>query len=412
MKIGRKLVGLALLMVLVVSGCQSKKVDHHAAQRANRPQPSKLTTLLKAVKGNTAEDTGTRTNHEITYSRFYYHQNHWRWALTTKKATIVKGIVTQVNKQGAAHKLTVKQANGQRMHLTLSWLDGALQSYNLKSSQPQLNRNFILKDDGSAWTAGVPVELKGTWQTGLYDAKRLKSDGKLTPQSVAGSPESPLVETTFYINDNGLDGVNNSYNKHDKLTSEGAGWGVNSHVSYKKLAHGDYLLKSYWGGRKVALDVYRVRLTGKHLKLVDALGNIPSMTRLSSDQAKKTNAQEQSATTADQAQQTSSSERVDTNNLSVAQVNNWIWLHMVRDDFKGDTRGFTQSDYMFQQTMNDEGNLEIEVRENHSTKHMRDAGMAQSVDPRYGSYEINDKGELMKETLNGGYRVIAKEYGQ
>ena len=418
MKTKVKLVGLALLAMMVVSGCHAKQnASQSETKLADQPQPSKLTTALKPASQKAAEDSGTQSNQQVTYSRFYYHQNHWRWALTAKGKTIVKGIVTKSQKKDSDQKLTIKRNNGQKMALTLSWLDGGLHSYSLKSSTPKLSRNFIIGDDGTAWTKGVPSELKGTWETGIYDAKRLNLGGKLDSSSSSVDKQTPKEKTYFYILDTTLDGLNNSYDQQGNKAGDGAGWGVNSNVSYKKLTGGDYLLKSYWAGRKVAPDVYRVNLTGNRLKLIDTVGDIPVMTRKSTkdtpvvdDESSSSDTDSDSTSSATTA---TSSSGADTNNLTTAQVNDWVWTNMLKDDLKGNPDKFAQSDYLFMQNMNKKGTLDIDVRENHSTRRMQEAGASPDIDPRVASYEINAKGELMKQDIvTGKYKVVSTQYGE
>ncbi|WP_367295371.1 hypothetical protein [Levilactobacillus yonginensis] len=418
MKTKVRLVGLALLAMVVVSGCHAKQnASQSETKLADQPQPSKLTTALKPASQKAAEDAGTQSNHQVTYSRFYYHQNHWRWALTTRGKTIVKGIVTKSQKKDSDQRLTIKRNNGQKMALTLSWLDGGLQSYSLKSSTPQLSRNFIIGDDGTAWKKGVPSELKGTWETGIYDAKRLKLGGKLNGRSSSVDKQAPKEKTYFYILETTLDGLNNSYDQQGNKVGDGAGWGANSNVSYKKLTGGDYLLKSYWTGRKVAPDVYRVNLTGKRLKLIDTLGDTPVMTRKSTKDTPVVDGESSSSsdngTDNSRSSTTATSGSVDTSNLTTAQVNDWIWTNMLKDDLKGNPDKFAQSDYLFLQDMNKKGNLDIEVHENHSTRRMQEAGASPDVSPRVASYEINAKGELMKQDIvTGKYKVVSTQYGE
>jgi len=417
-----KLLGLALLAVVFVSGCRAKSTTQQ--KLADQPQPSKLTTLLQPLRKSSAEDAGTRTNQQVTYSRFTYHQNHWRWVLTTNKRTVIKGIITGVKSQDGLKKLMVKLPQKQTATVTFSWLDDAKQAYNLKSTSPKFNRNFIVGDNGKGWTAGVPAELKGTWQTDLYAAKRYHPGGLVDPAGAYESPSAAFMRTTFYVSADRLDGRNDTYNQHKELVSEGAGWGVNHQASYKKLAHHNYWLKSYGIGTKVALNVYRVKLTNDRLKLIGVFGNIPAMTQLTATQAKAdqtygaaaakeadvTRASQSSASSATTSTSSSSAatSSVDTHNLTTDQVDQWIWLHL-KQDYAG--KDVTIQDMFFTQTTNDDGTLTIQVKENHSTENMKKQGVTDIVDPTVGWYGINAKGELTDNTT-GDSKVIATEYGK
>lgn len=415
-----KLLGLALVAVVIVSGCRAKSTTRQ--KLADQPQPSKLTTLLQPVRKRSAEDTGTRTNQQVTYSRFTYHQNHWRWALTTNKRTVIKGIITGVKSQDDLKKLTVKLPQKQTVTVTFRWLDDAKQAYNLKSTSPKLNRNFIVGDNGKGWTTGVPAELKGTWQTDLYAAKRYHPGGLVDPAGAYESSNDAFMRTTFYVNADRLDGRNDTYNQHKELVSGGAGWGVNQDVSYKKLAHNNYWLKSYAIGSKTALNIYRVQLTNDRLKLIGVFGNIPAMTQLTATQAKAdrtygaaaaqkgdaTTASSSESSTTTSASSSAATSAVDTHNLTTEQVNQWVWLHL-KQDYAG--KHVTIQDMFFTQTTNDDGTLTIQVKENHSTENMKKQGVTDIVDPTVGWYGINSKGELTDNTT-GDNKVIATEYGK
>jgi len=420
-----KLLGLALVAVVLVSGCRAKSTTQQ--KLADQPQPSKLTTLLQPVRKRSAEDAGTRTNQQVTYSRFTYHQNHWRWALTTNKRTVIKGIITGVKSQDGLKKLTVKLPKKQTATVTFSWRDDAKQSYNLKSTSPKLNRNFIVGDNGKGWTTGVPAELKGTWQTDLYAAKRYHPGGLVEPAGAYESSSAAFMRTTFYVSADRLDGRNDTYNQHKELVSEGAGWGANHQASYKKLEHNNYWLKSYIVGDKTGLNVYRVQLANDRLKLIGVFGNIPAMTKLTTAQAKAdrtygaeaatkeadttmASSSERSASSATTSTSSSSAatSSVDTHNLTTDQVNQWIWLHL-KQDYAG--KHVTIQDMFFTQTTNDDGTLTIRVKENHSTENMKKQGVTEIVDPTVGWYGINSKGELTDNTT-GDNKVIATEYGK
>ncbi|MFD1454392.1 hypothetical protein ACFQ44_01705 [Levilactobacillus lanxiensis] len=416
-----KLLGLALVAVVLVSGCRAKSTTQQ--KLADQPQPSKLTTLLQPVRKSSAEDTGTRTNQQVTYSRFTYHQNHWQWALTTNKRTVIKGIITGVKSQDGLKKLTVKLPKKQTATVTFSWGDDAKQAYNLKSTSPKFNRNFIVGDNGKGWTAGVPAELKGTWQTDLYAAKRYHPGGLVDPAGAYESSSDAFMRTTFYVNADSLDGHNDTYNQHKELVSGGSGWGVNQDVSYKKLAHNNYWVKSYGIGNKTALNIYRVQLTNDRLKLIGVFGNIPAMTQLTATQAKadrpygaaaaqkgdvRTASSSESSATTSTSSSSAATSAVDTHNLTTDQVNQWVWLHL-KQDYAG--KHITIQDMFFTQTTNDDGTLTIRVKENHSTENMKKQGVTDIVDPTVGWYGINSKGELTDNTT-GDNKVIATEYGK
>jgi len=414
-----KLLGLTLLAAVVVSGCRAKTTTQQ--KLADQPQPSKLTTLLRPLQKRSAEEAGTRTHQQVTYSRFTYHQNHWRWTLTTDKQTVVKGVITSIKSQDGVKKLTIQQPKKQQVTVTFSWVDSAKQAYNLKSVSPRFNRSFIVGDNGKGWTAGVPANLEGTWQTDLYAAKRYHPGGLVDPAGAYESTNDAFMRTTFYVNTGGLDGRNDTYNQDKELVSEGAGWGVNRQTAYKKLAHGNYWLKSHIIGDKTALNIYRVQLINDRLKLIGVFGNIPAMTQLTAVQAKADRtdgaaaANKRAATTASAGQsrtETSSSaaatSTVDTHNLTTGQVNQWVWLHL-KQDYAG--KHVTMQDMLFTQSTNDDGTLTIQVKENHSTENMKKQGVTEIVDPTVGWYGINSKGELTDNTT-GDSKVIATQYGK
>ncbi|WP_054699013.1 hypothetical protein [Secundilactobacillus odoratitofui] len=75
--------------------------------------------------------------------------------------------------------------------------------------------------------------------------------------------------------------------------------------------------------------------------------------------------------------------------------------------------GFEESDYYFDMAKDNDGNLVIDVRENHSTQNMKDAGADPSSTPRIGTFRINGKGYLQVQSDDGlHYRTVATVYGQ
>lgn len=97
--------------------------------------------------------------------------------------------------------------------------------------------------------------------------------------------------------------------------------------------------------------------------------------------------------------------QVDTKNLTTKQVNDWILVHLKANyDFS-----VTEDDFIFEQQKNDEGLLEINVRENHASENMRAQNASPDHNPGVGSFVIDADGHLRNAITN---EVVATEYGE
>lgn len=97
--------------------------------------------------------------------------------------------------------------------------------------------------------------------------------------------------------------------------------------------------------------------------------------------------------------------QVDTKNLTTKQVNDWIFIHLKANyDFS-----VTEDDFIFEQQKNDDGLLEVNVRENHDSENMRAQNASPDHNPGVGSFVIDADGQLRNAITN---EVIATEYGK
>ncbi|KRN06333.1 hypothetical protein FD15_GL001535 [Liquorilactobacillus sucicola DSM 21376 = JCM 15457] len=102
---------------------------------------------------------------------------------------------------------------------------------------------------------------------------------------------------------------------------------------------------------------------------------------------------------------TSTNSQVDTKNLTTEQVNDWVLVHLKPNyDFQ-----VTEDDFIFEQHKNDDGLLEIHVRENHDSDNMRAQNASPGHNPGVGSYVIDGAGNLRNSITN---EVIATQYGK
>lgn len=112
---------------------------------------------------------------------------------------------------------------------------------------------------------------------------------------------------------------------------------------------------------------------------------------------------------------TSSSEEsvVDTKNLTTVQVNDWVFRHFAQDNPTVAQKDFSQADYLFDASSDENGLLVIFVRENHDSQKMQEAGAAAGHNPTVARYRINSAGELEKEGDDyETYTVVAKKFNE
>ncbi|MCH4170941.1 MAG: hypothetical protein LKF36_06930 [Lactobacillus sp.] len=108
----------------------------------------------------------------------------------------------------------------------------------------------------------------------------------------------------------------------------------------------------------------------------------------------------------DQQQATSGNSNVNVNNLTTQQVKDWVFLHVLPSYT---TFHVTESDFFFETHFDDEGLLNIDVRENHNSPTMRAQGADPKVTPRIAAFKITRDGQLYDTIRN---QVVATSYGQ
>ncbi|GAF41591.1 hypothetical protein FC83_GL002603 [Agrilactobacillus composti DSM 18527 = JCM 14202] len=110
--------------------------------------------------------------------------------------------------------------------------------------------------------------------------------------------------------------------------------------------------------------------------------------------------------TDDQRQVTADGSKVDVSNLTTQQVKDWVFLHVLPSYT---TFHVTESDFFFETYFDDEGLLNIDVRENHNSPTMRAQGADPKVTPRMAAFKITQDGQLYDTIRN---QVVATSYGQ
>lgn len=384
-----------------LAGCQQSATPATNTAAKTAKKATATDKLLRPLAMKVPSDTGVNNGPFTTESHFYQKSGHWYWRLTSGSRN-VGGRVSHVKKV-QNNQYDMRITSGQTVFaLTLDWTGGTHYGYTLTSKHAKLNQQaYVLCDgqDTGDWHQGAPAKLKGTWQSPFYKFN-----------SQAGYV---YRQTEFTILDDSANGVNNDFkaNKTDHL--DGAGWGANDHLYYKKLGAGTYMLKSYSGQ---ALNLNQVHLANGKLTIfyrsvgshTTGDGAVEGMHRISdaTAYAAGSSADETSSDTAETADSTAAT---DTNNLTTAQVQAWVWT-----DFKT-TDGFnpkmTEHDYIFDQNMNDDGLLYIDVREDHTTANMQAAGAASDVAPRVGAYRINAAGHLQHQEMGGSsWDTVATKY--
>lgn len=364
---------LTVTSLLLLASCGQKQAA--STKQSSQTPFTKPTTpqtptdkLLKQVSAKVPEDSGTQTNgSEVTYSQFYQQKHHWYWRLTSAaRGTIAKGRVQSLKSVDSLEKKLTMVDQGSTYTLNFQWLDSLNQAYKVQTDHLKINGDYVLCDAQvpGKWTKGAPTGMKGTWETALYASK---------------DKQYPYVKTNYTITDDSKNGVNTAYKADKKTKQDGAGWGANENLQYKKLGTGVYMLKSYNGQP----DLTKAKLANGKLTInyqAPAKYAIPTMHRVGD------------APTADQADGTSSSSSVDTNNLTTAQVKDWVWRHFSQSDLKG----FTREDYSIEPDTDDDGVVQVEVRENHDSVNSRKADADPQTSPVAARYEIDAGGRLIE----------------
>ena len=161
--------------------------------------------------------------------------------------------------------------------------------------------------------------------------------------------------------------------------------------------------------------------TGKHSSKSSS-SNPPKTEKKTSSTAKKTSTSP--ASTA--ATVTSSSSRrqttiqtmpdVNTKNLTTQQVNKWVYANIMADWNKNNTgepplTPADQDAFIFNQSTDDQGCVEIQVQENHQSAFMKSIHAYPESTPTIGWYRINAQGYLQQGTPGSdNWNTIAQNY--
>lgn len=272
--------------------------------------------------------------------------------------------------------------------LNFQWLDSLNLGYKVQTDYLKINGDYVLCDAQvpGKWAKGAPAGLKGTWETALYASK---------------DKQYPYVKTRYVITDDSKNGVNTAYKADKKTKQDGAGWGANDNLQYKKLGSGTYMLKSYNGQP----DLTKVNLVNGKLTInyqAPAKYAIPTMHRVGD------------APDTDQSDVASSNSTVDTTNLTTAQVQDWVW----RNFSQYVNHDFGREDYSIEPGMDDKGLVSILVREEHDSVNMKKAGASPGHNPTIAIYEIDARGRLVEiENMNNGInsdkqRIVATSFDE
>lgn len=162
--------------------------------------------------------------------------------------------------------------------------------------------------------------------------------------------------------------------------------------------------------------------TGKHSSKLSS-SDTPKMEKKVSSTAKEAARSSASSTSATVA--SSSSERqttvqtipdVDTKNLTTNQVNRWVYANIMADWNKNNTNeppltSADQDAFIFNQSTDDQGCVEIQVQENHQSAFMKSIHAYPESTPTIGWYRINAQGYLQEGTPgNDNWNTIAQNY--
>lgn len=107
---------------------------------------------------------------------------------------------------------------------------------------------------------------------------------------------------------------------------------------------------------------------------------------------------------------------VDTKNLTTQQVNKWVYANIMTNWNKDNRKELAltaddQNAFIFSQSTDSQGCVEIQVQENHQSAFMKNIGADPDSTPTVGWYRINAQGYLQKG--DGGpnnWQTIAQNY--
>ncbi|WP_407455595.1 zinc-ribbon domain-containing protein [Ligilactobacillus aviarius] len=160
--------------------------------------------------------------------------------------------------------------------------------------------------------------------------------------------------------------------------------------------------------------------TGKHSSKSPA-STLPKMEKRASSVAKKapvTTAASSTAASASSGRQTAiqTMPDVNTKNLTTQQVNKWVYANIMADWNKNNTdepplTPADQDAFIFNQSTNDQGCVEIQVQENHQSAFMKSIHAYPESTPTIGWYRINAQGYLQQGTPGSdNWNTIAQNY--
>ena len=107
---------------------------------------------------------------------------------------------------------------------------------------------------------------------------------------------------------------------------------------------------------------------------------------------------------------------VNTKNLTIQQVNKWVYANIMADWNKNNTdepplTPADQDAFIFNQSTDDQGCVEIQVQENHQSAFMKSIHAYPESTPTIGWYRINAQGYLQQGTPGSdNWNTIAQNY--
>ena len=160
--------------------------------------------------------------------------------------------------------------------------------------------------------------------------------------------------------------------------------------------------------------------TGKHSSKSPASAS-PKTGKRASSVAKKapaTTATSSTAASASSGRQTAIQimPDVNTKNLTIQQVNKWVYANIMADWNKNNTdepplTPADQDAFIFNQSTDDQGCVEIQVQENHQSAFMKSIHAYPESTPTIGWYRINAQGYLQQGTPGSdNWNTIAQNY--
>lgn len=160
--------------------------------------------------------------------------------------------------------------------------------------------------------------------------------------------------------------------------------------------------------------------TGKHSSKAPS-SNQPKTEKKASSVAKKapaTTAASSTAASASSGRQTAIQTMlgVNTKNLTTQQVNKWVYANIMADWNKNNTdepplTPADQDAFIFNQSTDDQGCVEIQVQENHQSAFMKSIHAYPESTPTIGWYRINAQGYLQQGAPGSdNWNTIAQNY--